>query len=51
MSRKRIQKPVIAGRVIGLIAVAGTYTFVVRELLPHSSCSASFSVSYWVYLE
>jgi hypothetical protein len=33
MSRKRIQKPLIAGGVIGLIAVAGTGPFVVRDLL------------------
>jgi hypothetical protein len=33
MSRKRIQKPLIAGGIIGLIAVAGTGQFVVRDLL------------------
>ena len=33
MSRKRLQKPLIAGGVIGLIAVAGTGPFVVRDLL------------------
>jgi hypothetical protein len=33
MSQKRIQKPFIAGGVIGLIAVAGTGLFVVRDLL------------------
>jgi hypothetical protein len=33
MSRKRIQKPLIAGGVIGLIAVAGMGQFVVRDLL------------------
>jgi hypothetical protein len=33
MGRKQIQKPLIAGSVIGLIAVAGTCAFVVRELL------------------
>lgn len=32
-SRKRIQKPLIAGGVIGLIAVVGTGPFVVRDLL------------------
>jgi hypothetical protein len=33
MSRKRIQIPLIAGAVIGLIAVVGTGQFVVRDLL------------------
>jgi hypothetical protein len=33
MSRKRIQKPLIAGSVIALIAVAGTFSFVARDLL------------------
>jgi hypothetical protein len=33
MSRKRIQKPLIAAGVIGLIAVAGAGLFVVRDLL------------------
>jgi hypothetical protein len=33
MSQKRIQKPLIAGGVIGLIAVAGMGQFVVRDLL------------------
>jgi hypothetical protein len=33
MSRKRIRKPLLAGGVIGLIAVAGTGPFVVRDLL------------------
>ena len=33
MSRKRIQKPLVAAGVIGLIAVAGTGPFAVRDLL------------------
>jgi hypothetical protein len=33
MSWKRIQKPLIVGGAIGLIAIAGTVHFVVRELL------------------
>ena len=33
MSRKRIQKPIIVGSVIGLIAIAGAGQFVVRDLL------------------
>jgi hypothetical protein len=33
MSRKRIQKTLIAGALIGMIVVAGTALFVVRDLL------------------
>jgi hypothetical protein len=33
MNQKRIQKPLVAGGVIGLIAIAGTSLFVVRNLL------------------